>query len=231
MLPGLVAVAAVPGEAGIAGIGIAPRVDENQPRRRRGGEQAAQQPQLVRAGFGVEVTGDHRRVGAVGGLPGDELGQDAGLRHAHLRPAQPVGQVGGEHGQRAARRVDAGMQRHPALLRRAAGGQRGLGLRGDRPAAEDRVAEGQPVALPGRGGPAPVHAQPLGELGGLVLPLRPPHLLQPAQVGPDLGQCRRYRLPAAAPRAHSATTGSSSGSASPVPASFRPGRLSPGQLP
>src|SRR5215472_12191335 len=43
---GLVAVAAVPGEAGIGGIGVAPRIEENQPRRRGGGEQAAQQPQL-----------------------------------------------------------------------------------------------------------------------------------------------------------------------------------------
>src|SRR5215831_14252084 len=81
---GLVTVSAVPGETGIAGIGVAPRVDENQPRRRGGGEQAAQQPKLVRAGLGVEVTGDYRRVGAIGAVPGDELGQDADLRNAHL---------------------------------------------------------------------------------------------------------------------------------------------------
>ncbi len=110
----------------------------------------------------------------------------------------------GEHRQRAAGRVDAGVQRDPALAD-VGGGQRELVVRADRPAAEDGVADERVVAIAvvtcRRLPPAPLHAEPAGEVRGQVLTPGVPDFLQPAHVGADLGQRGGDRLVAALPGA------------------------------
>src|SRR6266545_4314272 len=71
----------------------------------------------------------------------------------------------------------------------------------DRPAAQHGVTDDRAVSVAVRVGhrPAPVHAQPLGEVGGQVLPTTAPHLLHSAQVGTHVGQCRRDRVTALLP--------------------------------
>jgi hypothetical protein len=53
---------AVPGGSRIAGRRVTPRVQKDQPGYRGCGEHAAEQAQLVGVRFGVEISGDHRRV-------------------------------------------------------------------------------------------------------------------------------------------------------------------------
>lgn len=94
---GYMGVGTVPGQSGSGWVRVAPRIGEHEPWHCGGGQVSFHQADLVRSGFGVEVSGQHRReVTSASGC--DELGDGPDLQAADRRLAWGGVQLGGEKG-------------------------------------------------------------------------------------------------------------------------------------